>query len=122
MVSPGYVGGPEREVDDWFPTTDLGSIGADGRLTVIGRIDSVIVTGGENVAPPAVEAALLRDDRIEDVRVYGIPDDEWGTVVAAEVVTSLEPDQLASLAEALPPAMRPRHWEVVPRILRKLDV
>jgi O-succinylbenzoic acid--CoA ligase len=119
MVSPGYVGEPDRG-DEWFVTGDLGSIDG-GRLTILGRADAVIVTGGENVHPNAVAAALRAHVGIRDVRVFGIPDPEWGEVVVAEVETDATPEELEVIAGSLPPHMRPRRWNVVDRLQAKLD-
>ena len=62
MVSPGYVGEPDRGAEDWLVTGDLGTIDDDGALRVTGRADTIIVSGGENIDPAVVEAALLRVD------------------------------------------------------------
>jgi O-succinylbenzoic acid--CoA ligase len=69
----------------WFRTRDAGEV-ADGRLTVTGRLDDVVVTGGVNVSPQAVEAALRAHPDVVDAVVFGRPDDEWGTRVVAAVV------------------------------------
>ncbi|MGX5657502.1 o-succinylbenzoate--CoA ligase [Geodermatophilus nigrescens] len=69
-----------------FRTRDAGTIGADGRLTVTGRLDDVVVTGGVNVAPQAVEGALREHPDVADAVVFGRPDDEWGQRVVAAVV------------------------------------
>jgi o-succinylbenzoate---CoA ligase len=74
--------------DGWFRTRDAGTLGADGRLTVHGRLDDVVVTGGVNVAPQAVEAALRLHPDVADAVVFGRPDDEWGQRVVAAVVPS----------------------------------
>ncbi|MCV2490430.1 o-succinylbenzoate--CoA ligase [Geodermatophilus sp. YIM 151500] len=73
-------------VDGWFRTRDAGSLDAEGRLTVQGRLDDVVVTGGVNVAPPAVEAALRAHPAVADAVVFGRPDPEWGQRVVAAVV------------------------------------
>ncbi|NIR39003.1 MAG: 2-succinylbenzoate--CoA ligase, partial [Actinobacteria bacterium] len=78
MVSPGYVGEPERAESDWLTTGDLGIMGRDGRLIVLGRADRVIVTGGENVHPAEVERILESHDAIAAAAVSSEPDDEWG--------------------------------------------
>jgi o-succinylbenzoate---CoA ligase len=70
----------------WFATRDAGSLDGDGRLTVHGRLDDVLVTGGINVAPQAVEAALREHPDVADAVVFGRPDDEWGQRVVAAVV------------------------------------
>ena len=72
----------------WFATGDVGSWKNDGRLHVDGRRDELIITGGENVWPEAVEAVLQRHSAIADVAVGGRPDDEWGQVVTAYIVPS----------------------------------
>jgi O-succinylbenzoic acid--CoA ligase len=81
MVSPGAVG-----PDGWLHTGDVGTIGRDGRLSVEGRLTDLIVTGGENVAPAVVEAALLAHPGLADAGVAGQPDPEWGEAVTARVV------------------------------------
>jgi len=72
--------------DGWLHTGDSGHIDPDGFLWVEGRLDDVIVTGGENVAPAEVEAALLAHPAVADAAVYGRPDGEWGEAVTASVV------------------------------------
>jgi len=67
----------------WFRTSDLGTLD-DGVLTVLGRADDVIVTGGVNVAPAAVEA-VLGEALGAEVCVVGVPDPEWGQRVVAVV-------------------------------------
>ena len=73
--------------DGWFRTGDLGRW-RDGRLEVLGRADDVIITGGEKVAPAAVERVLLAQPGVRAACVVGLPDPEWGQVVAAAVVVS----------------------------------
>lgn len=121
MVSPGYAGEPPRR-GEWHRTGDLGVLDDGGRLTVLGRADAVIVTGGENVHPLAVETALRSNAGIRDIRVSGEPDEEWGQVVVAEVETDLGTGELDELAAVLPAAMRPRRWTIVPTVRGKLDV
>lgn len=70
----------------WLRTSDLGSLSPDGVLTVLGRADDVIVTGGVNVAPAAVEAVLSGVlAGVGEVCVVGVPDREWGQRVVAVV-------------------------------------
>ena len=82
--------------DGWFATGDLGQIDTTGQLHVHGRKGDLIITGGENVWPEQVEQALRMDERIHDVCVVGVPDPEWGHLVAAFVVS----DHDISLEEA----------------------
>ena len=98
-LAEGYVGDPEataaafRTDPDgtrWFRTSDLGRLD-DGRLTILGRTDDVILTGGVNVAPAAVEDAvaehLARLGTPGEACVVGVPDAEWGQAVVAVVAT-----------------------------------
>jgi len=70
----------------WFHTRDAGTLSGDGVLTVTGRLDDVLITGGANVAPSAVEAVLRDHPDVEDAVVFGRPDAEWGQRVVAAVV------------------------------------
>ncbi|MDX1658688.1 MAG: AMP-binding protein [Nitriliruptorales bacterium] len=84
--------------DGWFVTNDVGQIDDDGKLQVLGRVDDVIITGGENVMASVVANALTTDDRVAEAAVVGRPDPEWGQVVAAVVVPA-DPDDPPTLEE-----------------------
>jgi len=73
--------------DGWFHTGDGGTLSADGYLTITDRKKDVIITGGENVSSIEVEDALLHHPAIREVAVIGIPDEQWGELVTALVVT-----------------------------------
>jgi len=79
-------GSPGVGTGGWFRTGDAGSFTADGCLQVQGRIDEMIVTGGENVWPAPVEAALRTHPAVAEVAVGSRPDPEWGQRVVAWVV------------------------------------
>ena len=81
QVSPGYLGQGDRP-DPWFVTNDLGSIDESGALRILGRADSVIVSGGENVSPERVEAVVGEHPKVDGVVVVGVPDAEWGQAVS----------------------------------------
>lgn len=70
----------------WLATGDLGAWDSEGRLVVTGRRADTIVSGGENVAPAAVEAVLAEHPAVAEAAVHGRPDAEWGEAVAATVV------------------------------------
>ena len=72
--------------DGWLRTGDLGSMDGEGWLTVLGRADDVIVTGGENVSPVEVESAIASHPAVSEVVVFGLPDSEWQTSVNAALV------------------------------------
>ena len=85
----GYRRDPEGTAaafaEGWFRTQDAGAL-TDGLLTVQGRLDDVVISGGVNVAPPAVEAVLREHPDVADAVVFGRPDPEWGERVVAAVV------------------------------------
>ncbi len=81
MVAPGAIFD-----DGWLHTGDIGSVDRHGRLHVEGRIKELIVTGGEKVAPAAVEAVLATHPALADAGVAGTPDPDWGEAVTAYVV------------------------------------
>jgi long-chain acyl-CoA synthetase len=87
QVSGEYLGLASRMTSDgWFPTRDAGSLDADGYLFLEGRIDDVIVRGGENLSPGEIEEVLLAHPAIADCAVVGVADVQWGEAVAAVVV------------------------------------
>ncbi len=80
-----YRGAGGAPADNWFRTGDLGRLDESGRLTVRGRADDVINTGGHKVVPGEVAAALESCPGVRDVAVVGQPDPEWGERVVAVV-------------------------------------
>lgn len=84
--------------DGWLHTGDLGELDETGRLTVTGRAADMIVTGGENVAPAEVEAALETHPDVVEAAAHGRADREWGEAVCAVVVAA---DGSAVTAEQL---------------------
>ena len=106
----GYLDEPTPPLADGFVTRDLGYLDADGVLRVLGRADDVIITGGENVYPTAIEAALTALPGVLAAAVAGVPDAQWGERVAAAIVVTPAIDR-AALTAALatwPPHLRPR--------------
>jgi 2-furoate---CoA ligase len=94
MSSPeafaGYWKRPDADArsvrDGWYYTGDLATADEDGDLWITGRVDDMINSGGENVYPDEIEAALVRCPAVADVCVVGIPDERWGSAVTAFVV------------------------------------
>ena len=86
LVSGPLVAPRALSSDGRLHTGDLGWFDRHGRLHVEGRLKDVIVTGGENVAPPAVEAVLCAHPSVAEAAVTGLPDPEWGEAVTAFVV------------------------------------
>src|SRR3954454_2950789 len=86
QVSGEYSGASVLEGEGWFPTKDAGRLDRDGYLYLDGRLDDVIVRGGENLSPGEIEDVLVQHEAIREAVVVGVPDVEWGEVVAAAVV------------------------------------
>lgn len=90
----GYWNRPDADrkvlVDGWYFTGDVGHIDADGDLFVTGRVDDMMITGGENVLPAEVESVLSLHPSVAEVAVAGRPDQRLGHRVTAFVVCSSE--------------------------------
>jgi acyl-CoA synthetase (AMP-forming)/AMP-acid ligase II len=86
QVSGEYVGVGTGLDDGWFNTRDAGYLDDEGYLFVQGRVDDVIVRGGENLSPGEIETVLVQHPAVSDAAVVGIPDNEWGERVVAAVV------------------------------------
>ncbi|MET1022456.1 MAG: AMP-binding protein [Arthrobacter sp.] len=95
-IAAGYLESPELTADAffeeggvrWYRTNDLGELDADGRLTVLGRADDVIITGGLKVSAGHVQAELEKLDGVRAAFVAGVPSEAWGQAVAAYVAVS----------------------------------
>jgi O-succinylbenzoic acid--CoA ligase len=117
MVSPGYLGEPDRAPGEWFVTGDLGRIDDDGALIVTGRADSLIVSGGENIDPAMVEAALMRVPGVDGAVVFGVPSEEWGMEVVCLYTGDAGTIRIDShLRGRLPSFMIPKRWHRVQEI------
>ncbi len=123
QMSPGYWNKPqetaERFSKGWLRTGDLFSRDEDGFFYFHGRVDDMIVTGGENVYPREVEEVLYRCPGVQDVVVLGLPDPKWGHAVAAFIVKK-DPELTAEAIDAycrasgdLAAFKRPRRVEFV---------
>jgi len=97
QVSGEYLDRRALTADGWFPTNDGGWLDDAGFLFVEGRLDDVIVRGGENLSPGEIEDVLVTHPAVAEAGVIGIPDDEWGETVAAAVV--LKPGAEVGVAE-----------------------
>jgi acyl-CoA synthetase (AMP-forming)/AMP-acid ligase II len=99
----GYLGQPESPVDDggWLHTGDLGHLDDAGHLWITGRSKDLIIRGGENIAPAAVERALASIPGVADAAVIGVPHPELGEEVMAFVVTADDSLSPAGLADAI---------------------
>lgn len=95
QVCAGYWERPEAEAvafhhdrdgTRWLRTGDLGTLSADGLLSVVDRVKDIVITGGENVSSREVEDLLTEHPAVRAVAVIGTPDERWGEVVCAVVV------------------------------------
>ena len=134
----GYWRRPDADAkalrQGWYFTGDTGTFDADGDLFVTGRVDDMIITGGENVSPVEIESCLSLHQAVSEVAVVGLPDERWGKIVAAFIkrraaVTSEQLDQFCRTS-GLANFKRPRRYvfvETIPKspvgkLLRRLLV
>jgi long-chain acyl-CoA synthetase len=100
-----YKGDPDKTAanrrGDWFTVGDMGELDEDGFLYLRDRKIDMIISGGVNIYPAEVEAALLSHPGVGDAAVFGIPDDEWGEQVKAVVEPAAGYDAGADLAASL---------------------
>jgi oxalate---CoA ligase len=100
-VTPGYIDDTDANrsafADGWFCTGDLGSIDADGFLTVAGRVKELINRGGEKIVPAEIDAALLNHPAVAEAAAFPLPHPRLGEDVAAAVV--LRPGKIATSLE-----------------------
>ncbi|MGC1777532.1 MAG: AMP-binding protein [Xanthobacteraceae bacterium] len=92
----GYWRRPDADAkalrQGWYFSGDTGFVDADGDLFVTGRVDDMIITGGENVSPVEIESCLSLHAAVAEVAVVGLPDERWGKTVAAFVKCRSEID------------------------------
>ena len=88
----GYWRRPDADAralrEGWYFTGDTGYVDRDGDLFVTGRVDDMIITGGENISPVEIESCLSLHPAVLEVAVVGLPDERWGKVVTAFVKRS----------------------------------
>jgi len=118
-----YLGSASRRFGAWESTGDLGSLDADGYLYLSDRRNDLIISGGANVYPAEVEAAIDGHPDVRTCAVIGLPDEDWGARVHAIVQpvpgTSLDEAALFDyLAERLTRFKMPKSFEFVDEPLR----
>ena len=94
-VTPGYWNRPDENFsafteDGWFRTGDIGRVDEDGYLFLIDRCKNMFISGGENVYPAEVEAALVEHPDVVEAAVVGVPDQLWGEAGRAFIVARLD--------------------------------
>ena len=118
----GYWNRPDADEkairDGWYHTGDVGRIDEDGDLWVVGRVDDMVISGGENIHPVEVEDVLARAPGVREVAVVGAPDDRLGQrvvayVVADDGVTEEQLDAFCLASDTLARFKRPREYRFV---------
>ena len=120
----GYWRRPDADAkalrQGWYFTGDTGFVDRDGDIFVTGRVDDMIITGGENVSPVEIESCLSLHAAVSEVAVVGLPDERWGKIIAAFVkrCAAIEADELDAFCRAsgLANFKRPRRYIFVTEI------
>ncbi len=120
----GYWKRPDADAkalrDGWYFTGDTGFIDADGDLFVTGRVDDMIISGGENISPVDIESVLSLHPAVDEVAVAGLPDERWGQKVVAFVKAKGKVDagmlDTHCRSSSLPNYKRPREYVFVQAI------
>ena len=122
----GYWKRPDADAkalrDGWYFTGDTGFIDAEGDLFVTGRVDDMIISGGENISPVDIESVLSLHPAVDEVAVAGLPDERWGQKVVAFIKArgTLDAGELDAhcRASTLPNYKRPREYVFVQAVPR----
>jgi 2-furoate---CoA ligase len=120
----GYWRRPDADTkalrQGWYFTGDTGYVDRDGDIFVTGRVDDMIITGGENVSPVEIESCLSLHGAVSEVAVVGLPDERWGKIITAFVKrrAPIEADELDAFCRAsgLANFKRPRRYIFVSEI------
>ena len=124
MVMRGYHDAPQAtaaaiDADGWYHTGDLASLDGRGYLRIEGRIKDMIIRGGENIYPREIDDVLFAHPAVAEAAVIGLPDEQWGEVVAAFIrlapgQAAPHPEELrAYCRERLAPYKTPVRWGFV---------
>ena len=113
----GYLNRPdataEKLVDGWYRTGDIVVRRPDGDVDLCGRVDDMIVSGGENIHPEEVETVLIQHGAVREAAVIGVPDDQWSErVVACVIAEGVDADDLDAWCQgsSLANYKRPREY------------
>ncbi|WP_049990243.1 class I adenylate-forming enzyme family protein [Natrinema salifodinae] len=127
----GYMDRPEETerllVDGWLRTGDCAQVDEDGYLYIVGRVDNMIVSGGENVYPEEVEEVVETHESVEEAVVVGVEDEQWGHRVACVIACESDDldvdglDRFCKDHEELANFKRPREYEVTTEPLPRTD-
>jgi acyl-CoA synthetase (AMP-forming)/AMP-acid ligase II len=127
LVTPGYMNRPVATAEvrggGWHHTGDVGHVDQEGYVYIVDRKKDMIITGGFNVYPAEVEAAILAMDEVRECAVIGVPDHKWGEAITALVVPAngdlLNGDTIiAEARRALGSVKAPKHVHFVDSLPR----
>ena len=124
LVMRGYHDAPQAtaaaiDAEGWYHTGDLASLDGRGYLRIQGRIKDMIIRGGENIYPREIEDVLFDHPGVAEAVVIGVPDQQWGEVVAAFIrpvpgQPKPDPEELRAYCRGrLAPYKTPQHWVFV---------
>ncbi len=121
LLMPGYYKRPDLTaqtiVDGWLHTGDMGYVDEDGFLYLVDRQKDLIISGGVNVFPRDIEEVAVQHPAVQEVAVFGVPDEKWGEAPVAAVVPimsqAIEPRALAAWINAHVGAKFQRVREVI---------
>jgi len=124
LLMSGYLNKPEETREalrgGWLHTGDIAVRDGDGFLRLVDRAKDLVITGGFNVYPRAVEDVLETHPAVATASVFGIPDDHWGEIVVAAVVlrdkNAQASDLVAYVRERKGPVQTPKRIEILDRI------
>jgi long-chain acyl-CoA synthetase len=90
MLMPGYYKRPDLTaktvIDGWLHTGDAGYVDEEGYLFLVDRIKDMIISGGVNVYPKDIEEIIIQHPAVNEVAVFGVPDEKWGEKPVAAIV------------------------------------
>ncbi len=117
------LGADTLDANGFFRTGDMGHVDEDGYLFITDRAKDMIISGGVNIYPAEIEAALLKHPAVQDAAVIGIPDDEFGEQVKAFVelkpgLAATADDLLAHCKQELASYKRPKSVDIVAELPR----
>jgi 2-furoate---CoA ligase len=120
----GYWRRPDADAkalrQGWYFTGDTGYVDGNGDLFVTGRVDDMIITGGENVSPVEIESCLSLHPAVSEVAVVGLADERWGKIVSAFIKrrAAVAPEDLDQFCRTsgLASFKRPRRYVFVEAI------
>ncbi|WP_242467274.1 AMP-binding protein [Thiocapsa imhoffii] len=123
MLMAGYANPARRPgqglLGDWFATSDLGWVDQDGTLTVVGRVDEIVLIGGQKIALPRIAEQVLRAPGVQELEIVGLDDSVWGCRLVVVYAGTIDEARLAAWCkQQLAGAERPRAFKRIAALPR----